>query len=117
MREICSRVQGEDESIADFYFALIGLADKLSNIPGSPNAEEAIKDQFRDGLLDGMLRREVKRLLKEEPRTPFITVRDWALDMADLEFNMPKRKRKTATHSVEVPESQTVSALDNLSIR
>ncbi|KAJ8043246.1 hypothetical protein HOLleu_10248 [Holothuria leucospilota] len=34
MREICSRVQGEDESIADFGFALMGLADKLSNIPG-----------------------------------------------------------------------------------
>lgn len=62
MREYTAEVKGEDESIADFAFALMGLADKLSNIPGAPNAKEAMKEQFRDGLLDGMLRREIKRL-------------------------------------------------------
>ncbi|KAJ8043247.1 hypothetical protein HOLleu_10249 [Holothuria leucospilota] len=35
--------------------------------------------------------------------------------MAELEFDTRKRKRKAATHSVEVSESQIVSALDNLS--
>lgn len=118
MREICSTVQQEGESVAEFAFNLMNLADKLRDIPGAPDSGQTIKEQFRDGLLDSFLRREVKRLMKEDPRATFINVRDWAMDMAEEEFDKPKRftRKKVTAFGSQVSETQLLSALDNLSL-
>ena len=55
MREVCNKVQREKETVADFAFKLMSLADRLTKLPGAPDVEQTIKEQFRDGLLDGVL--------------------------------------------------------------
>ncbi|PIK37692.1 hypothetical protein BSL78_25478 [Apostichopus japonicus] len=103
MRDICNRVQKEDESITDFAYALMTLADKLTDLSGGPDKDQTLKEQFRDGLKDGSLRREIKRLLKDKPTTSFIDLRDWALDMAEDEngIHRPQKTRKVGQYAVE----------------
>ncbi|XP_071840241.1 uncharacterized protein [Apostichopus japonicus] len=103
MRGICNRVQKEDESITDFAYALMTLADKLTDLSGGPDKDQTLKEQFRDGLKDGSLRREIKRLLKDKLTTSFIDLRDWALDMAEDEngIHRPQKTRKVGQYAVE----------------
>ncbi|PIK45900.1 hypothetical protein BSL78_17239, partial [Apostichopus japonicus] len=103
MRGICNRVQKEDESITDFAYALMTLADKLTDLSGGPDKDQTLKEQFRDGLKDGSSRREIKRLLKDKPTTSFIDLRDWALDMAEDEngIHRPQKTRKVGQYAVE----------------
>lgn len=116
MREICNRVQKDGETVAEFAFKLMALADELAKIPGAPDADQTIKEQFRDGLGDGVLRREIKRMMMEEPNKPFIKIRDWALDMAEEETDLPRRRnRRVAINSAETAqENHIVHALEGL---
>ncbi|XP_071842163.1 uncharacterized protein [Apostichopus japonicus] len=115
LQEICNRLQKEDETITDFGFALMSLGDKLKKMAGGPDSDKTIKEQFRDGLLDGVLRREVKRCLMEEPNITFIKLRDRALDLADDDFVTRRRRqgRKINSYHTEV-DSQILGALEGL---
>lgn len=104
MRELCNRVQGEDESLSTYAFSLMKLADKLKKIDGSPDVEEAVKEQFRDGIKDRVLRRDVKRMMKENTSISFIALRDWALDMAEETIPIQRQKQKGSVNSAEVSE-------------
>ncbi|XP_071839674.1 uncharacterized protein [Apostichopus japonicus] len=117
MREICSSVQKDGETVSEFAFRLMALADEFAKIPGAPKPETAIKEQFLDGLLDGVLRREWKRLMKEDKGKTFIKLRDWALDLAEEESDfVPRRTRRAAVNSTEAATHQlsAVSQLERL---
>ena len=103
MRELCNRTQREEESVSEYAFALMRLSDKLTKFDGAPDVEGTLKEQFRDGLSDMVLRREVKRLMKDDANLSFIALRDWALDMSEESSNLPRRKgQKSGVYGVEV---------------
>ncbi|XP_071849169.1 uncharacterized protein [Apostichopus japonicus] len=114
MREMCNKVQREEETIAEFAFKLMSLADQLKKVPGAPDAEQAIKEQFRDGLLDGVLRREIKKALIQDPDVSFIKLRDWALDMAEEDRDLPRRRVRKPVSAVEADTTQITKALVDL---
>ncbi|XP_071835484.1 uncharacterized protein [Apostichopus japonicus] len=114
MREMCNKVQREEETIAEFAFKLMSLADQLKKVPGAPDAEQAIKEQFRDGLLDGVLRREIKKALIQDPDVSFIKLRDWALDMAEEDRDLPRRRVRKPVSAVEAETTQITKALVDL---
>ncbi|PIK57623.1 hypothetical protein BSL78_05449 [Apostichopus japonicus] len=115
MREICSSVQKDGETVSEFAFRLMALADEFAKIPGAPKPETAIKEQFRDGLLDGVLRRELKRLMKEDKGITFIKLRDWALDLAEEESDfVPRRTRRAAVNSTEAATHQLSAVVEKL---
>lgn len=65
MREFCIIVQKDDGSVTDYAFALMHLMDKLKCVPGAPGINGTLKEQFRDGMADMVLQREVKLCMKE----------------------------------------------------
>ncbi|PIK61592.1 hypothetical protein BSL78_01410 [Apostichopus japonicus] len=99
MRQVCNCTQGDRESTSDFDFRQMALAEKLSMIDDAPNPERTIREQFCDGLRDKTLRRELKRLLKDEVDMSYIQLRDWALDMGEDES--PGHGKRMAAVSLE----------------
>ena len=100
MRQVYNRTQKEDESVAEYGYALLSLSTRMEGRAGAPDAEKAIKEQFQDGLSDAVLRREVKRLVKEKPQLSFIEIRDWAVEMEEGEkMNPLRRKKGTVYHA------------------
>ncbi|KAJ8017849.1 hypothetical protein HOLleu_44490 [Holothuria leucospilota] len=107
MRELCNRGQKDSETVPEYAFALMALADKMQNLENAPDLQVTLKEQFRDGLLDPVLRREVKRLMIEEPDVTFLSLRDWALEMAEEVSSLPQRKgTKINLYSVDASENQ-----------
>ena len=102
MRQIYNRVQNEDESVTQYAYALLALATRLQRKPEAPESKSVIKEQFKDGLSDPVLRREVKRLYKEKPELSFLEVRDWAVEMDEEELKgINPRKKKCTTYQAE----------------
>lgn len=116
MRELCNRGQKDGETVPEYAFALMALADKMQNLENAPDLQVTLKEQFRDGLLDPVLRREVKRLMIEEPDVTFLSLRDWALEMAEEVSSLPQRKgTKINLYSVDASENQLTKTLETLS--
>ncbi|XP_072170020.1 uncharacterized protein [Diadema setosum] len=84
-RQLFNRTQREEESVAQFGYALMGVAAKMEGKTGAPEVEAALKEQFQSGLRDIVLRREVRRLVKDSPGLSFLEVRDWAVEMDEGE--------------------------------
>ena len=101
MRKVYNRTQRGGESVSEFAYALLSLRSRMEAKSGSPDAEKAIKEQFQDGLSDPVLRRDVKRLVKEQPRLPFLDVRNWAIEMEEGERDTPVNHRKGAVRQAE----------------
>lgn len=102
MRQIYNRVQNEDESVAQYAYALLAFATRLQRKPGAPESKNIIKEQFGDGLSDPVLRREMKRLSKEKPELYFLEVRDWAMERDEGELKgIDPRKKKCTTYQAE----------------
>lgn len=75
----CRQSDGED--LHDYLHALSQLLN--SALQQSPNAVAdprlALRDQFIEGLRDSTLRRELHRLVREEPDSNLFDVRDEAM--------------------------------------
>ncbi|PIK47134.1 hypothetical protein BSL78_15985 [Apostichopus japonicus] len=112
MRELCNRVQRDGESVSTYAFALMKLSDKLKTFDGAPDVQGTLKEQFRDGLSDMVLRREVKRLMKDNATLSFVALRDWALDMSEESSNLPRRKaQKPGVYGMEATPNPQLSAI------
>ena len=92
MRQVYNRIQMEDETVSQFAYSLLALKARIEGKAGAPDVKKALLDQFQDGLADPVLRREVRRLVKEKPTLSFLEVRDWAVDMEEGD-NAPRRRR------------------------
>ena len=101
LRQLYSRTQKDSESVADYGYALLALSARLEEKAGTKDAEKAIKEQFQDGLRDPVLRREIKRVLKEKPSLTFLEVRDWAVEMEEGERCPPARQKRGGVYQVE----------------
>lgn len=71
-----SRRQHEGETIA-FSLALMGLMTSVKQrTPGGlPNAEVLLRDEFVEHVVDGSLRRELKRFARRQPAATLLEVR------------------------------------------
>ena len=116
MRDLYNCVQRDGETISEFAFRLMGLAEKLKNLPGGPDPEKTIMEQFCDGLNDGVLRRELKKMAKEEPDVTFFRLRDWAFDMGEDERLHPRRSNGASVYGIEAVEDRVVGTLESLSL-
>ena len=76
-----SREQQEGESLLEYSLALMTLMDRVkqSAPPGSLNPEVMLRDQFIEHVLDGTLCRELKQLVRRQPRATLLEVREEAM--------------------------------------
>ncbi|KAM7406700.1 hypothetical protein PAMP_001057 [Pampus punctatissimus] len=76
-----SRRQHEGETLLEFSLALMGLmASVKQRAPGGiPNAEDLLRDQFVEYVLDGSLRRELKQFVRRQPSATLLEVRSEAI--------------------------------------
>lgn len=76
-----SRRQQEGETLLEFSLALLGLMERVKQqAPGDvPNAEILVRDQFIEHVLDGALRRDLKKYVRQHPRAMVLEVRGEAM--------------------------------------
>lgn len=77
-----ARRQQEGESLREFSHALFSLMDKMiQSCPEGriPDATRLLRDQFIEGVRDGNLSRELKRMVRQHPEYDLHDVRDEAL--------------------------------------
>nr|XP_055035571.1 uncharacterized protein LOC129423357 [Misgurnus anguillicaudatus] len=75
------RKQKEGESLTEFSHALMSLMDLIlcGNPESVPNSDRVLRDQFMEHVRDVMLKRELKRLVREKPSSTLLEVRSEAL--------------------------------------
>lgn len=76
-----SRKQHEGETLQEFSLALMSLMEqvKLCAPGGVPNAVVLLRDQFVEHVIDGALRRDLKRFVRTCPTATLLDVRAEAL--------------------------------------
>lgn len=76
-----SRTQQEGETLQEFSLALMALMDQVKQCApdGLLNAAVLLRDQFVEHVLDGGLRRELKQLVRRQPRATLLAVRAEAI--------------------------------------
>lgn len=76
-----SRKQLEGESLQEYSHALFSLMDKIrqSAPNGMPNADVLVRDQFAEHINDSALRRELKRVVRQNPESSMLHVRAEAI--------------------------------------
>ncbi|XP_071947621.1 uncharacterized protein [Antedon mediterranea] len=114
MRQIYNAIQKRGQSISDYAFVLLGFSEKLGRIPNAPDPERTIRDQFCEGLADSVLRRELKKMLKDDPGVTFFRLRDWAMDMEE-EDGLHRKPVKAYSYVTEA-DDQILKTLENLSL-
>lgn len=76
-----SRRQQEGETLQEFSLALMGLMEKVKRCAPAVmlNAEVLLRDQFVEHVSDGLLRRELKQLVRRQPDCTLLDVRAEAI--------------------------------------
>ncbi|XP_041842529.1 uncharacterized protein LOC121640743 [Melanotaenia boesemani] len=76
-----SRHQQEGETLQEFSLALMALMDRVkqSAPDGVPNAGVWLRDQFIEHVYDSSLRRELKQLVRQQPRATMLELRSEAI--------------------------------------
>lgn len=80
-KQFFQRKQLEGESIWEFSHALLSLMEAITrrNSAGIPNPDHTVRDQFAENVRDGLLRRELKRSIRLNPDSSFLTIRSEAV--------------------------------------
>lgn len=80
-KQFFQRKQLEGESIWEFSHALLSLMEAITrrNSTGIPNPDHTVRDQFAENVRDGLLRRELKRSIRLNPDSSFLTIRSEAV--------------------------------------
>lgn len=76
-----SRRQQDGESLLEYSLVLMSLMDKVKQSAPSdiPNSEELLRDQFVEHVLDGVLRRDLKRYVRDHAAATLLDVRAEAI--------------------------------------
>lgn len=76
-----SRRQQEGETLQEFSLALMALMEQVKQCTtgGVPNAAVLLRDQFVEHVLDGALRRDLKRFVRSRPTATLLDIRAEAL--------------------------------------
>lgn len=89
------RKQKEGESLQEYSHALMELMGKVlkANPNAVPNSQVVLRDQFSENVQDHMLRRELKRLVRENTQLSLLDLRKEAIRW--VEEGQPARNRHT----------------------
>ena len=101
MRRVYNRVQKEDETVADYAYALLSLKSRIEGKANAPDCGKTVIEQFHDGLNDPVLRREVKRVVKEKLGLSSLEVRDWAVEMEEGDSSTLHKRKRAAVCQAE----------------
>lgn len=76
-----SRKQQEGETLQEFSLGLMGLMERVKSAAPTRmlNAEELLRDQFVEHVLDGSLRRDLKQFVRAKPAATLLDVRAEAI--------------------------------------
>lgn len=102
------RKQKEQESLFEFSHALMALMDKVKQAKSDSlrNPDIVLRDQFCENVCDPMLRRELKRLVRESGELSLLDVRKEALRWAEEGQRDRERSHRVSGRS---SETQVVS--------
>ena len=93
-----NRIQQPDETIQKYSLALLKLNSKIQKKGGASLDDVSLIDKFVEGLSDDSLKRELRRLSREDPSMQFVKFREKVLDLVqEDELNVPKRKTAKAS--------------------
>ena len=100
-----SRRQHEGESLQEFSHALYCLMDKVERSAPQPmpDAQNLLRDQFVEHVIDPNLRRELKKLVRENPTHTLIDVRAEA-----IRWEQEGRSEEPRSRSFSVPSFSSV---------
>lgn len=84
-KQFFQRRQRDGESLREFSYSLMALMDavKRKNPTTIPDSDQIVRDHFAEHVRDGMLRRELKRLIRQQASISFIDIRGEAIRWAD----------------------------------
>ncbi|XP_051793567.1 uncharacterized protein LOC127530552 [Acanthochromis polyacanthus] len=76
-----SRRQLDGETLQEFSLALLALMERVKQcVPdGMPNADQLLRDQFTEHVLDSALRRELKQFVRGKPDATLLELRSEAI--------------------------------------
>ena len=111
-----SRVQGEDESLADFSRALIRLYDRMESASTNSNErtalaqlrDGALKEQFIRGARDNVIRRELRKISHDEAELCFFAFRELSLKLLRDSDEGPTNESRCDPYSVDRVSNGTV---------
>ncbi|KAM4552582.1 uncharacterized protein PAE49_013083 [Odontesthes bonariensis] len=105
-----ARRQLDGEDLRDYSHALSRLLNTaLQQSPDAvADAQLALRDQFIEGVRDSALRRELRRLVREKPRSTLFDVREeaimWALEDRPRSSNVARSRNLVGASPNEVTE-------------
>ena len=107
------RRQKDSESLQEFSLALLSIMDKItkSNSDAVPNSDQVLRDQFAEGVRDHMLRRELKRLVRQTPEVSLLDLRKEAIRWVEEGQPQGVRHTRPTSHSYETQAIVTCEAV------
>lgn len=104
-----NRKQAEGEDLRDYSHALSQILNSVvkQSLNVIPNEKNVLRDQFIEGLRDSTLRRELRKMVREQPACGLLDVRREAL-LWEMEENRSQRSRVVKSSQVksEISEAQ-----------
>lgn len=111
-----NRKQVEGEDLRDYSHALSQILSSVvkQSANAVPNEKVVLRDQFIEGLRDSALRRELRKMVRDQPDSSLLDVRREAL-LWEMEETRSHRPRVVKSNQVksEVSESQLSAAETN----
>lgn len=109
------RKQKDGESLREYSHALLSLAEGVNRCSkqGEVCGEQAVGNQFAENIRDPALRRELKKLLRQDPNMKFLTLRREAILLAE-EDAMKGKAAYVSTAGAGVDCANIVSKPDPL---
>lgn len=113
-----ARRQLEGEDLRDYSHALSQLLNSAlqQSSDAVADAKLALRDQFIEGVRDSALRRELRRLVREKPRSSLFDVREeaimWALEDRPRSSNVARSRNLVGAGPNEVTEQTADSPTD-----
>ncbi|XP_065133195.1 uncharacterized protein [Paramisgurnus dabryanus] len=102
-QQFFDRKQKEGESFQEFSHALMDLMDRIRK--ANPNAmsdhQVVLRDQFCENVYDHTLRRELKRLVRQNPLWTLLELRKEAMRWVEEGQPIRNRPSRVAPHSLE----------------
>lgn len=97
-----SRQQQDGETLQEFSLALMSLMERIKQYTpgGVPNAVVLLRDQFVEHVIDGALRRELKRFVRDNPLATLLQVRAEAFRWEREGLSTTHRERSFSLPSI-----------------
>lgn len=113
-RQFFDRRQKEGESVREFSHALMAIMEEIKQCPVNAawSSDSALRDQFAENVFDPSLRRELKRLIRQDSTISFFALRKEALLWAEDGDTSGKRVvNSCGVEADSVTETNAVAAV------